>query len=177
MYTISKLCGLICDNCKEQYVGLHISPIRRAEHNFIIINEAGTLKLLHGSHTAKEFLDFAKEIVPAECSYTDFLQNIVCSKEFVFSYRKKFYKDICLNDDISVLLSKIKDVDFNVPQTRHGGLDGFSLNYWMPGLDKEFHVWCCHYDDYYAPLTDLANALLDVVSVDKKYRFCVSRRT
>ena len=177
MYTISKLCELICNDCEKQLIGLHISPIHKEEHNFIIMNEAGTLKVLHGSHNANEFLNFAKEIVPPKCSYTDFLQNIAYSQEFVLEYRRKFFKDIFLTGDISILLSKVKDMDFNAPQIRHGGLDGFSLNYWMPGLDRELYVWCCHYDNYYAPITDLANVLLDAASVDKQYRFGVSKST
>ena len=176
VYTISKLCTLICNEYEKQCIGIHISPIHREEHNFIIINETETLKLFHGSHGTKEFLDFAKEMAPTDCSYADFLQNIAYSKEFLFAYGKKFYKEICLTDDIRVHLSKVNDIDFNVPQTRHGGLDGFSLNYWMLGLEKEFRVWCSHYDDYYAPITDLANALLNAAYVDKKYRFSVIKR-
>ena len=177
MYAISELCGLLCNNCKEQCVGIQISPIYKAEHNFVMINMEGTLKLLHGSYREKEFLNFAKGVIPAECSYTDFLQNIGYSEEFLLAYRKKFYNDIYLTDDTKVLLSKVQGIDFKFPQTCYGGRDGFSLNFWMPGLDKEFHVWCCHCDDYYAPITDLANALLDAVSVDREYRFRVSRRT
>ena len=177
MYTISELCELICNDNEKPVVGLSISPICKKEHNFIITNEAGMFKLLHGSYSDRQFLDFAKEMVPKECSYADFIKNIAYSYEFLLAYRKKFYSDIYLTDDVNVLVSKVKDIDFNVPQTRHGGLDGFALNYWMLGLDKEFFAWCCHYDDYYAPVTDLANALLDVMSIDKEYRFRVCKRT
>lgn len=65
-------------------------------------------KLLYGSYSDKQFLDFAKEKVSKECSYTDFIQNIAYSNEFLLTYREKIYKDICLTDDINVLLSQVK---------------------------------------------------------------------
>jgi len=108
MYTISKLCELICNDREEPFVGLRISPIHKKEHNFIIINDAGMPELLYESYSDKQFLDFAKEKVSKECSYTDFIQNIAYSNEFLLTYRKKIYKDICLTDDINVLLSQVK---------------------------------------------------------------------
>ena len=174
MISFSDFCNLMSDDKEENLcVGFHISPVKKRDYNFFVINSSDGLKLLYGSHGTTEYLEFVKSYVPQKCSYTEFLENVAQTKEFISAYKARFYQEKVLPNDIDKLVASVRNIDFSVPQTRHGGLDGFSLYCWMPQMSKEFRVWCCHYDEYYSPVTDLANALLNFTNVNEEYRFSV----
>lgn len=174
MISFPNLCNLMNEGKNEKFcVGYHISPIKKKDYNFFITASADKMKMIYGSHGANEYLEFVKNYVPQKCSYTEFLQNVAPTKEFISAYKEHFYQELDLTNDIERLVSTVSSLDFSTPQTRHGGLDGFSLYCWMPTMSKVFSVWCCHYDEYYSSVTDLANAVLDAINVDEEYRFSV----
>lgn len=176
-WSFSKLYYLLCDEPADILMDFHISPICRTAYNFIILRSNNDTKMLSGAHSSKEYIDFVKSFVPKGCTYSDFVSHIVPTKDFLTAYKRRFYsEDKELPQNIDTLISQVLSLDFSIPQTRHGGLDGFSLDCWIPNHDIDFHVWCHHYDMYYKPVTDLANAFLDIANVDKEYRFTVCHR-
>lgn len=172
MISFSNFCNLMSDGKDEKFcIGYNIYPIKKKDYNFFVTSSTDGMKLLYGSHGEKEYLEFVKSYVPQKCSYIEFLQNIAQTKEFISAYKERFYQEKVLPNGMERLVSTVSSIDFSMPQSRRGGLDGFSLYCWMPTMSKEFWVWCCNYDEYYSPVTDLANAVLDAINVDEEYRF------
>lgn len=168
---LSKFCELICGDTAEVLIGYNIYPICRKEYNLIVMRSLGKISLLYGAHNTRDFIAFIKEYTPQTKSYDDFLENIAPTREFISAYKERFYIEKKLSEQEEVLIAKVQELDCSTPCAFSGGRDGFSLTCWTPGCNKEFRIWCCHHDEYYKPITDLANALLDIANVNPEYRF------
>ena len=175
---LSKFCNLICGDTADILVCYeisldysHISPTCRKDYNFIIRRFQGKISLLYGAHSLREFIAFAYDYTPKGILVTDFLKQISPTHEFFSDYKERFYLEKDLSSQEESLIAKVEELDYTTPHTVSCGYDGFSLHCWTPECGKEFRIWCCHHDEYYKPITDLANALLDIANVDPEYRF------
>ena len=167
----SNLCNMICAEEANALLFCHISPIYKMDYNVVVIESCGKRSLLVGWHNTREFLDFVKAFAPAGCTYTEFISHIALTKQFLSAYREMFYREIKgLPQHIDELITQVIELDFTVPQSSRGGLDGFSLYCWTPN-GKKLRIWCHHGDEYYKPVSDLANALLDIARAETEYRF------
>lgn len=162
---------LLCDKESDILLRFRIAPIKFDEYYFVVCKKEEELILKYSRHKRFDFAIFLRERYPQGVSFDFFVENIVHTEEFIGEYKKHFCMEKKITPEVEELIYKIKELDFSVPEKLSGGFDGFSLEWWVPECKKVRRVWCVHSDEYYKPLTDLANIFLDIADADSEYRF------
>ena len=165
--------NLFLESDETEIISYIIAPINRKNYMFICYKKAGSLYLKNSECSDKEFIEFGREFY--KNGRPTSLEKAIREDSFIDAYKRKFvYVTEIKNGTLVGLLEQVSNVDIDSWKGQQMGLDGFSLDCYMPAWDKKLHMWCDIADEYFLPVVDLANFLLDFLKVDMEYRFRIN---
>ena len=168
MINVEKMSKYITNESESSVISLKISPIEKMDCVCFIIYDSDKLCFLYGIHGPQEYVDFAREVVPAVTNF-ECLEN---SKEFIQSYRTRFLKKIEIEDTATMKLVNVAcNADWSETKRDIQGFDGFSLFAHNHKTNQNSDFWCIYHTDANTPIANLANCFLDIINVDSHYRF------
>ena len=171
IYGIEEL-KILLENDETEIVSYAIGPIKKKRYMFICYEKEKNVYLKSSEYDSEELVRFIQEFSQNDMTMFESLEKVIMEDTFIDAYKRKFVRVIEIkNSVLKGLTEQVDNININYPKTKHNGLDGFSLDCYTPKWGKELHLWCCSKDEYFKPVIDLANYLLDFKEVDAGYRF------
>ena len=177
MFELKELCAYVARCGYRVVLAIMVDTIpmwverNKGEYTFFIIEDSGKYRLLWGVVYFKEVLRLLRKTNPDSVRSYEELKAWLQTKAGFAAYLEHFYMiEDNLSDAILHDIEQVKDMDLSKPPQGSQGLDGFTTYVYNPSNETEMSVWCVHHDAYYAPLTGLANLLLDTLGLDDDFR-------
>lgn len=162
--------NLLLERDETEIISCIIGPIKRKQYMFICYEKDGNPYLKFSEYSHKELFEFGREFYKMSMPVS--LEKVIKEDSFIEAYKRKFVRVAEIKNSTFVgLLKQVSNVDIDAWKRNIKGLDGFSLDCYMPIWDKNLCMWCVIADEYFRPVVDLANFLLDFMMVDLEYRF------
>ena len=165
---------------EERILSLRVGPIHRGQYYlFLFIRKKNQILLRILSCSTYNFLPFAIEYDKKRCLEKRTIMEFCCDKETILEFMNRFGQEIEVADEkLKRLVKNAEMLKMDEDISIFGGLDGWSLDFHSVVQKGALHVWCLtdEKSEHYRPIIDLANYLMDMTDIDKKYRFLIYKR-
>ena len=171
IYSIEEV-KILLESDETEIISYAIGPIKRKHYMFICYEKERNVYLKSSEYDAEELVGFIQGFSRNDMTMFESIEKDIMEDTFIDAYKKRFAHTIEIKDcAFMTMIKQAINVNANSPKTKYNGLDGFSLDCYTPKWGKALHLWCCSKDEYFKPVIDLANYLLDFKEVDAGYRF------